>query len=84
MSHARMKTAFLYFSNYLPWSIFLIAVAVGKPGFHGISTFLVVNWHASDLFLIKQLGISSQQCSQNMGFRNFFNVLVTPKLHIKG
>ena len=42
MSHARMKTVFLHFSNYLPLSIFLIAAAVGKPGFHGISTFLVL------------------------------------------
>ena len=41
MSHARMKTVFLHFSNYLPLSIFLIAAAVGKPGFGGISTFLV-------------------------------------------
>ena len=24
MSHARMKTVFLHFSNYLPWSIFLL------------------------------------------------------------
>ena len=24
MPHARMKTAFLQFSNYLPWSIFLL------------------------------------------------------------
>ena len=41
MSHARMKTVFLQFSIYLPWSIFLIAVAVEKPGFRGISTCLV-------------------------------------------
>ena len=41
MSHARMKTVFLHFSNYLPWSISFIAAAVGKPGFRGISTFLV-------------------------------------------
>ena len=41
MSHARMKTVFLHSSNYLPWSIFLIAATVGKPGFRGISTFLV-------------------------------------------
>ena len=42
VSHARMKTQlfFLIFSNYLPRSIFLIAAAVGKPGFRGISTFL--------------------------------------------
>ena len=40
MSHARMKTVFLQFSNYRPWFIFLIAAAVGKPGFRGISTFL--------------------------------------------
>ena len=40
MSHARMKTVFLHLSNYLPWSFF-IAAAVGKPGFRGISTFLV-------------------------------------------
>ena len=42
MSHARMKTGFLHFYNYLPWSIFLIAAAVGKPGFLRISTFLVI------------------------------------------
>ena len=42
MSRARMKTVFLHFSNYLPWSIFFIAAAVRKPGFPGISTFLVV------------------------------------------
>ena len=40
MSHARMKeeSAFLH---YLPQSIFLTHVAVGKPGFCGISMFLV-------------------------------------------
>ena len=42
MSHARMKTFFLHFSNYLPWSFFVIAAAAGKPGFHGISTFFVL------------------------------------------
>ena len=36
MSHARMKTVFLHFSNYLSWSIFFIAAAVGKPGFRGM------------------------------------------------
>ena len=41
MPHARMKTVFLHFSNNLPLFIFLIAAAVGKPGFRGISTFLV-------------------------------------------
>ena len=41
MSHARMKTVILHFSNYLLWSIFFIAAAVRKPGFDGISRFLV-------------------------------------------
>ena len=45
MSHARMKTVFLQFSNYLPLSIFLIAAAVGKPGFLSLS--------ADFLFLIE-------------------------------
>ena len=37
MSHAR-----IHFSNYhLLWYIFLIAAAIGKPGFRGIFTFLV-------------------------------------------
>ena len=36
-----MYTVFLHISNYLPLSIFLIAAAIGKPGFRGISTFLV-------------------------------------------
>ena len=49
MSHARMKTVFLHFSNYLSWSIFLIAEAVGKPGFHGIPMFLVY------FYLLKKL-----------------------------
>ena len=44
MSHAGMKTVFLHFSNYLPLSIILIAAAVGKPGFCGISAFLVRNY----------------------------------------
>ena len=39
MSHARIKTVFLHFSNYLPLSICLITAAVGKLGFRGISTF---------------------------------------------
>ena len=43
VSHARMKTAVLYFSKYLPIRIFFIAAAVEKPGFRGILifTFLV-------------------------------------------
>ena len=43
MSRARMKTASLHFSNNLPGFVFLIAVAVGKPGFCEISTFLVTD-----------------------------------------
>ena len=48
MSHARMKTAFLHFSNYLSWFIFLIAAAVGKPGFCGISTFFCLFFKTSE------------------------------------
>ena len=50
MSHVRMKTVFLHFSNYLPWSIFFIAAAVGKPGFRGISMFLVFSVDLISLF----------------------------------
>ena len=39
ISHARFY--FSSFSNYLPLSIFFVHAAVGKPGFRGISTFLV-------------------------------------------
>ena len=41
MSHARMKTFFFHFSNYLPWSIWFIAAVAGKPGFRRTYTFLV-------------------------------------------
>ena len=31
-----------FFSKYLPCSIFFVHATVGKPGFRGISTFLVL------------------------------------------
>ena len=41
MSHDRMKTAFLHFSNYrLPLSIFLIVAAVGNMVFVDFPRFL--------------------------------------------
>ena len=42
MAHARMKTVFLHFSNYLPWSIFLLLQLLENLVVRGISTFLVV------------------------------------------
>ena len=42
MSHVRMKTVFLNFSNYLPWSIFLLLQLLENLVFLGISTFLVL------------------------------------------
>ena len=42
MSLARMKTVLLFFPDYFPRSILRIAAAVGKHGFCGISTFLVL------------------------------------------
>ena len=65
MSHARMKTVFFFyhFSKYLPWSIFLIAAAVGKLGFLPcflsvcLSVFLISQY--CNLELSDRLGISS-------------------------
>ena len=41
MFYARMKTLFFIFLIIFPGPFFFIAAAVGKPGFPGISTFLV-------------------------------------------
>ena len=67
MSHARMKTAFLHFSDFLPLSMFLIAAAVGKPGFCGISTFLIC-------FGLECVFVSTSQCH----LKNYHHSLLVP------
>ena len=75
MSHARMKTVFLHFSNYLPWSnVFFITAAVGKPGFCGISTFLFNEICAFENFPIKILSAlqlkNVQRYFHETGYKN--------------
>ena len=41
LSHAKIEILLFFFSKYLPCSKFFVHAAVGKSGFHGISTFLV-------------------------------------------
>ena len=60
MSHARMKTLFLHFSDYLPWSIFLLLQLLKNLVFVEFPRFLFafkLRFSVSNLYLIEILSV---------------------------
>ena len=77
MSHARMKTVFLHFSKYLPWSIFLLLQLLENLVFVEFPRFLF------DFIILKkkkhfggnEVRFTSKNCKRDKSFISFINFL---------